>query len=72
MKTIEDIVGSRICGAFGSFKTKITEINRRYAKPKITMTKGTKLALLCLRSYLILLVILLGYKFFTIVSGGNS
>ena len=45
---------------------KIREINRRYAKPRIKLSRGTRLALLSLRLYLILLVILLAYKFFTL------
>jgi hypothetical protein len=48
---------------------KITVINRKYAEPSIKMTRGVRSVLLLLRLYLILLVILLGYKFFTIVGG---
>ena len=72
MKHIEDILGVRIGGIVRSSRAKISEINKRYAQPKITMTRGTRLALLGLRLYLILLVILLGYKFFTIVTGGST
>jgi hypothetical protein len=46
---------------------KIREINRRYAKPRIRLSRSTRLALLALRLYLIVLVILLAYKFSTIV-----
>ena len=46
---------------------KIREINRRYSKPRIHLSRGTRLALLALRLYLITLVILLAYKFFTLV-----
>ena len=46
----------------------ITEINRKYATPRITMSPWVKLSLLLLRLYLIFLVILLGYKFLTLVS----
>ena len=46
---------------------KIREINRRYAKPRIRLSRGTRLALLALRLYLIVLVILLAYRFATIV-----
>ena len=46
---------------------KIREINRRYAKPRITLSRTTRLALLALRLYLIVLVILLVYKFSTIL-----
>jgi hypothetical protein len=48
----------------------ITEINRKYATPRITMSRGVKLSLLFLRLYLLFLVILLGYKFLTMLSGG--
>ncbi len=46
---------------------KITEINRKYAQPRIKMTPAISLALLLLRIYLLLLVAILFYKFFTIV-----
>ena len=46
---------------------KIREINRRYSKPRIKLSRSTKLALLMLRIYLLTLVILLGYKFFTLL-----
>jgi len=46
---------------------KIREINRRYAKPRIRLSRGARLALLALRLYLIVLVILLVYKFFTLL-----
>ena len=47
------------------FANKIREINRRYAVPRITLSRSTRIALLALRLYLIFLVILLAYKFFT-------
>ena len=47
--------------------SKITEINRKYATPKIKMTKWVRIALMGLRIYLIVLVIILVYKFFTLV-----
>jgi hypothetical protein len=46
---------------------KIREINRRYATPRIRLSRGTRLALLTLRLYLLFLVILLGYRFFTLL-----
>jgi hypothetical protein len=46
---------------------KIREINRRYARPRIKLSRGTRIALLALRLYLITLVILLAYKFFTLL-----
>ena len=47
--------------------TKIREINRRYSKPRIKLSRTTRFALLSLRLYLITLVILLAYKFFTLL-----
>jgi hypothetical protein len=52
---------------FARFVGKIREINRRYAKPRITLSRSTRIALLTLRLYLIFLVILLAYKFFTLL-----
>jgi hypothetical protein len=46
---------------------KIREINKRYAKPRVRMSRGTRFALLVLRLYLISLVILLAYRFATLV-----
>jgi len=52
------------------FFNKIREINRRYAHPKIHQSRAVKIALLMLRIYLLLLVVLLIYKFVLIVKGG--
>ncbi|MCX6801836.1 MAG: hypothetical protein NT067_01855 [Candidatus Diapherotrites archaeon] len=49
---------------------KVREINKKYEKPKIHTSKGVKFALLMLRLYLIFLVCVLAYKFFTLVVGG--
>ena len=46
---------------------KIAEINRRYATPKVEMTPMVRMALLFLRCYLLFLVAILFYKFFTMV-----
>jgi hypothetical protein len=46
----------------------ITEINRKYATPRIAMSRWVKIALLFLRLYLIFLVLLLGYRFLTLLS----
>ena len=46
---------------------KINEINRKYAKPNVEMSGGVRFALLFLRFYLIFLVGLLFYKFFTLL-----
>jgi len=50
-----------------NFVEKVREINRKYATPKIRLSRGTRWALLALRLYLIILVILLAYRFFTVV-----
>jgi hypothetical protein len=41
------------------------KITAKYKTPRIKMTKQVKWALLLLRIYLIAMVLLLGYKFFT-------
>jgi len=46
---------------------KVRAINRRYAHPRLAMSKSTLVALLCLRVYLLTLVGLLVYKFVTVV-----
>ncbi len=42
---------------------KIKEINKKYSKPRIKMTRAVKIALFMLRLYLIILVLILVYKF---------
>jgi hypothetical protein len=46
---------------------RIIEINKKYRKPRIAMTPLTRIVLLLLRIYLLLLVAILFYKFFTII-----
>jgi hypothetical protein len=46
----------------------VRAINRRYAKPRLTMSPAVRLALLTLRVYLLLLLALLAYKFMTVVA----
>ena len=45
----------------------VKEINKKYDKPHIKMSKPVKFALLTLRLYLIILVLLLFYKFYTML-----
>ena len=63
----------RVLKAGGKFLSRrfvrITEINRKYATPRIKMTPMVRLILLLLRIYLLLLVAILVYKFITIVAG---
>jgi len=53
--------------AWDNFRAKIDEINKRYAQPRIKMTPMVRLSLLLLRIYLILLLLILAYKFFTML-----
>ena len=46
---------------------KIREINRKYAHPRIITRKSTTFALFALRVYLIFVVGVLFYKFFTLL-----
>jgi hypothetical protein len=57
----------KIKSFFSHNYAKIREINEKYATPNIEMSKGVKLSLLSLRLYLIFLVVLLLYKFITLV-----
>jgi hypothetical protein len=45
----------------------IIEINRKYKRPRLTMTPAVRRALLFLRFYLLFLVLLIIYKFITLV-----
>jgi hypothetical protein len=45
----------------------ITEINRKYSKPRLNMTPTVRFTLLFLRFYLLFLVLLIIYKFITLV-----
>lgn len=49
------------------WKAKIKEINMKYQKPRLQMTPMVRAALLGLRLYLIMLVFILIYKFYTLV-----
>jgi len=67
MITIEGIFGTRMGRVIAGWLNKITEINRKYATPRIRMSRSVKIALLFLRLYLVLLIVLLGYKFWTLI-----
>jgi hypothetical protein len=45
----------------------VREINEKYATPRIKMTKWVSIALLGIRIYLIVLVLILAYKFVTLL-----
>jgi hypothetical protein len=70
MVAIERLFGERIGGVIHESTGMIRSINQKYATPKIKLSGGAKLALLLLRLYLIFLVGLLVYKFWTIITGG--
>ncbi len=70
MITIESVFGERIGSIIRESTGKISSINQKYATPKIKLAGGAKFALLLLRLYLIFLVGLLVYKFWTIIHGG--
>ncbi|HWR02205.1 MAG TPA: hypothetical protein VN371_10115 [Chlorobaculum sp.] len=53
------------------FSEKIREINTRYAKPKVEMSPVIKFSLTGLRLYLFVLVVLLLYKFVTLIPAGK-
>ncbi|MBF0510881.1 MAG: hypothetical protein HQL13_00985 [Candidatus Omnitrophica bacterium] len=48
----------------------IRAINKKYAKPALKTNKATKVALFCLRLYLLLLVGLLFFKLFVSIKKG--
>jgi len=56
-----------VISSLRGFSKKISDINKKYATPKIKMSPWVKFTLMALRIYLIFLVLLLGYKFWTIV-----
>ena len=45
------------------------EITEKYKTPRIKMTRQVKWALLLLRLYLVIMLLILGYKFFTSLGG---
>ena len=48
--------------------SRIREINRKYDRPRVKMTRGVRVALFMLRLYLILLVGILVVKFISLVN----
>jgi hypothetical protein len=72
MVAIENVFGERIGSVIHESTGKIRSINQKYATPKIKLSGGAKFALLLLRLYLIFLVGLLVYKFWTIVHGSAA
>ncbi len=54
-----------MASSFNRLARKIQEINQRYSKPHIEMSRGVRIALAALRVYLFLIVGLIIYKFVT-------
>jgi hypothetical protein len=48
---------------------KVHEINQKYSKPRVKMDRWVEISLLLLRLYLLCLVLMLVYKFYTMVKG---
>ncbi len=66
--SIDDISQTgRVKHLVKEWRTKIGEINQKYSKPRLKMTPLVRFSLLALRVYLIMLVIILVYKFYTLV-----
>ena len=54
-----------MASSFNRLARKIQEINQRYSKPHIEMSRGVRIALAALRVYLFVIVGLIIYKFVT-------
>jgi hypothetical protein len=57
----------KISSVLKRWRKAIHNINKKYSKPRLKMTPLVKVSLLALRLYLIMLVIILSYKFYTMV-----
>lgn len=64
-----EVMNRKIADFFGDNISKIREINKRYSEPRIKMTKMVYFSLLFLRVYLVMIVLLVIYKFVMIVIG---
>ncbi len=58
-----------IMASLRDFVAAVREINAKYKTPRIQMTPMVRASLLALRLYLLFMVVLLLYKFVTIVTG---
>jgi hypothetical protein len=72
MEKMDSMVGSegnkvKPDSFFEKHFSRFIEINKKYAEPQIKMTRMVRIALLGLRVYLIILVLVLGFKFYTLV-----
>ncbi len=59
----------KMIGVFDEFRSAIRAINQKYSRPRIQMTPMVSFWLLMLRLYLIGMLVLLAYKFVTLVAG---
>ncbi len=59
---------NRILEGFKDFGESVREINRKYKTPRLKMTPLVSFWLLMLRLYLIGMVLILAYKFITVVA----
>ena len=57
-----------ILDSIRDFVEAIREINRKYKTPRIKVTRMVSISLFMLRLYLIAMIVLLFYKFITVVS----
>jgi len=72
MKNMVDYVNDaseqgRISSVLKRWRKAVYNINKKYSKPRLKMTPLVRFSLLALRLYLIMLVIILSYKFYTMV-----
>lgn len=67
VKNLQEFYDSGVKKFFAKRFAKIAEINRKYQTPRITVKPSVKLALLVLRFYLLFLVLILIYKFITLL-----
>jgi hypothetical protein len=58
----------RILDGFRDFFEAIRDINRKYRVPRIQMTPMVRFSLLMLRIYLLSMIVLLMYKFISVIS----
>jgi hypothetical protein len=57
----------RIIHVLRGWRKAINDINQKYSKPRLKMTPLVRFSLFALRFYLIMLVVILSYKFYTMV-----
>ncbi len=60
-------IGHAIMSMLSRNVGKISSINRRYATPRLEVTPAVRWTLVVLRVYLVLLIGLLAFKFYTVL-----